>query len=343
MITIDGAFGAGGGQMLRTALGLSAVTAQPFRMVNIRAGRPKAGLAEQHLQAVRAVASLCRGKVTGAELRSTELTFTPGPLTTGSLQIPIRTAGSVGLVLQSLLIPATRLALDLTVKGGATYGKFAMPVHHLKYVMLPLLEKMGWGAKVVVESEGFFPKGGARVRVTSKPGRLSPLALEVPGRLKAVAGISVAHRSLKGARVADRQAEAAADRIRASLGVEADIEVAYVEAVCPGSGIQLWATTEQSLLGGNSLGERGKTSETVGAEAAAEVIEALDGGCAVDPLTADQLLPYLALAGGGVYTTHAITDHVTTNAHVIEHLLPVKIEAADGRIRCRPASGGPPS
>lgn len=337
MIAIDGAFGAGGGQMLRTALGLSALTGRSFRMVNIRAGRPKAGLAEQHLQATQAAASLCRAEVRGAELRSTELTFTPGPLASGTLHVPIRTAGSVGLVLQSLLIPATRLSLALHIEGGATYGKFAMPVHHLQHVLLPLLGKMGWHAEVSVEREGFFPKGGARVRVACEPGRLRPLVLEAAGELLAVEGISVAHRSLEKARVAHRQAEAAAERIRSSLGVEPTIEASYVEAVCPGSGLQLWATTEQSLIGGNSLGERGKPSEAVGREAAAGLIEALKGG-AVDPHTADQLLPYLALAGGGVCTTAHITDHVTTNAHVIERFLPVVIEAADGRIRCRPAS-----
>jgi RNA 3'-phosphate cyclase len=212
-----------------------------------------------------------------------------------------------------------------------------MPVHHLEHVLLPLLEKMGWSAEVVVEREGFFPKGGARVRVDSKPARLHPLTLEEPGRLVSIQGISIAHRSLERARVAHRQAKAAADRLRDSLGVEPAIEVDYVDAFCPGSGIQLWATTEQSRLGGNSLGERGIKSETVGAQAAEALIEALEGG-AVDFHTADQLLPYLALAGGGDYTTGSITDHVTTNAYVIEQFLDVRIEASDGRIRCRSVS-----
>lgn len=333
MITIDGAFGAGGGQMLRTALGLAALSGQPFTMVNIRAGRPKGGLAEQHLQAVRAAAALCRADVRGAELRSTELAFAPGPLAPGHYRIPIRTAGSVGLILQSLLIPATRVSLDLSIEGGATYGKFAMPVHHLKHVLNPLLEKMGFRPRVEVEREGFFPKGGARVRVRSEPGELRPLVLEEPGRLVSVKGISVAHRSLERARVAHRQAEAAADIVRAALGVEPSIEVAYIDAVCPGSGIQLWAATEASFLGGNGLGERGKPSEAVGAEAAEALVEALGSG-AVDPHTADQLLPYVALAGGGSYTTCRITDHVTTNAHVIKQFLPVSIEASGGRVAC---------
>lgn len=337
MITIDGSYGAGGGQMLRTALGLSAVTGEPFRMVEIRAGRPKGGLAEQHLQAVRAVADLCGAEVKGAELRSKELTFSPKALSSGSYRIPIRTAGSVGLVLQSLLIPATRLSLTLHIEGGATYGKFAMPVDHLRHVLLPLLARMGWRCEVEVGREGFFPKGGARVRVECQPAELKPLVLEKAGRLLAVEGVSIAHRSLERARVAHRQAEAAREHISARLGVEASVEVAYVEAVCPGSGIQLWAKTEESLLGGNSLGERGKPSEEVGREAAAKLVEALGSG-AVDPPTADQLMPYLALAGGGSYTTHHVTDHVTTNAYVIEHFLPVAIEAADGRVVCR-ASG----
>lgn len=335
MITIDGAFGAGGGQMLRTALGLAALSGQPFRMVNIRSGRPKGGLAEQHLQAVRAAASLCRADVRGAELRSTELTFSPGPLTSGHYRIPIRTAGSVGLILQSLLIPATRVSLDFLIEGGATYGKFAMPVHHLQYVLNPLIEKMGFRPLVEVEREGFFPKGGARVRVRSEPAELRPLVLEEPGRLVAVKGLSIAHRSLEKSRVAHRQAEAASDIIQAALGVEPSIKVAYVDAICPGSGVQLWAATEASLLGGNGLGERGKSSETVGAEAAESLIEALRSG-AVDPHSADQLLPYVALAGGGSYTTCRITDHVTTNAHVIKQFLPVSIEASDGRVSCGP-------
>jgi RNA 3'-terminal phosphate cyclase (ATP)/RNA 3'-terminal phosphate cyclase (GTP) len=337
VITIDGAYGAGGGQMLRTALGLSAETGKPFRMVNIRAGRPKGGLAEQHLQAVRATAAICGAEVKGAELHSRELHFSPGRLSSGTFRIPIRTAGSVGLVLQSLLIPATRLSLTLHIEGGATYGKFAMPVHHMQRVLMPLVEKMGWRAEVEVDREGFYPKGGARARVECEPGELRPLVLDEAGRILAVKGISIAHRSLEGARVAHRQAEAACQQVRAGLGMEASVEVRYVEAVCPGSGIQLWAETERSLLGGNSLGERGKPSEEVGREAAVGLVDALGSG-AVDPHTADQLMPYLALAGGGSYTTHHITDHVTTNAYVIEHFLPVAMETLDGRVTCR-ASG----
>ncbi len=336
VITIDGAFGAGGGQMLRTALGLAAVTGQPFRMVNIRAGRPKGGLAEQHLQAVRAAAALCQARLQGAELRSKELTFIPGDLTSGQVHIPIRTAGSVGLVLQSLLIPATRLSLHLHIEGGATYGKFAMPVHHLQHVLLALVHRMGWHADVVVKREGFFPKGGARVGVTCAPGELTFLVLEEAGPIRAVEGISVAHRSLEKSRVAHRQAEAASERLRAEVGVEAAVAVRYVEALCPGSGIQLWATTESSVLGGNGLGERGKPAEVVGAEAAEGLVEALRGG-AVDPHTADQLIPYVALAGGGLYTTARVSDHVTTNAYVVEHFLPVAIQAADGRVACQRA------
>jgi RNA 3'-terminal phosphate cyclase (ATP)/RNA 3'-terminal phosphate cyclase (GTP) len=304
-------------------------------MVNIRAGRPKPGLAEQHLQSVLAVAELCRAEVRGAELRSTELSFRPKELVSGNLRVPVRTAGSVGLVLQSLLIPATRLWLDLLIDGGATYGKFAMPVHHLKHVLMPLLGQLGWQARVEVEREGFFPKGGARVRVTCKPESLRPLVLEEPGGLLAVEGVSIAHRSLERARVAHRQAEAAYSLLRQATGLEPSIEVAYVDASCPGSGIQLWAVMEKSRLGGNGLGERGKPAEAVGQEAAEALIQALKGG-AVDAHTADQLLPYVALAGQGFYTTQSITDHVTTNAYVIEQFLPVEIEAREGKVRCRP-------
>jgi len=44
MIQIDGSFGEGGGQVLRTSLTLSLITGQPFEIYNIRARRKRPGL-----------------------------------------------------------------------------------------------------------------------------------------------------------------------------------------------------------------------------------------------------------------------------------------------------------
>lgn len=158
MIVIDGSTGEGGGQMLRTALGLSALTGKSFKIVNIRKGRDNPGIKEQHLQSVNAVAKLCDAHVEGSYLNSMELEFNPGEIRSGNINIAISTAGSVGLVLQSLLIPAIRTDLRIRIKGGATYGKWAMPIDHFKFVLSPFLKKIGYETGVVVIKDGFYPK-----------------------------------------------------------------------------------------------------------------------------------------------------------------------------------------
>ena len=108
MIRIDGSFGEGGGQVLRTSLSLSLVTGQPFRIDNIRAGREKPGLLRQHLTAVLAAAEVGGATVDGATLGSTALSFSPGKLKPGEYRFAVGTAGSGTLVFQTIL-PALML------------------------------------------------------------------------------------------------------------------------------------------------------------------------------------------------------------------------------------------
>src|SRR3989344_1472347 len=120
MIHIDGSKGEAGGQIIRTALALSSTTQKSFTITKIRAKRPQPGLKEQHLQTVNAISSLCNAEVEGNNLHSEKLTFIPHSLKKGHLTINIGTAGSIGLVLQSLLITTTKTDLQLTIQGGAT-------------------------------------------------------------------------------------------------------------------------------------------------------------------------------------------------------------------------------
>lgn len=334
MIAIDGSTGEGGGQMLRTALGLSALTGKPFKIVNIRKGRENPGIKEQHLQAVNAVAKLCDAKVEGAELNSMELTFEPQAVRSGNINVAISTAGSVGLVLQSLLIPAIKTDLRIRIKGGATYGKWAMPIDHFKFVLSPLLKRIGYGTSVVVSKEGFYPKGGALVEVFSgKAKQFSPLNVLEKGKVISISGRSIASEQLRTAKVAERQANAAKKLLFDYFKADAKIKVEYVNTLNPGSGIQLWVETEKSILGGDSLGELGKKAELVGEEAANNLIQDFEHGC-IDRFTSDQLLPYMALAGSGKFLSSKITDHVKTNTFVIEQFLEVKFNIKDKLVEC---------
>src|SRR3989338_7465085 len=336
MLELDGSHLEGGGQMLRTALGLSAVTQQPFNMVHIRKGRTQPGVKEQHLQTVNALQQLCDAKVRVAHLGSSEITFEPGKVKKGDVHVKINTAGSVGLVLQALLIPALKTDLTITVEGGATFGTQAMPVPHLEHVLLPLLAQMGYACTVDVTRHGFYPKGGAVVKVHSpKAGTLKPLELMEKGKLESLHGLSLASASLKNARVAERQASEATMLLSKEFKMPVKMKAVYDETICPGSGIQLWAVTEHSVLGGNGLGERGKQSALVGSEAAERLIKAYHKGT-VDSYTADQLLPYLALAGGGTIVTSEVTQHARTNAFIIEKFLDARFTFQGTRIICAP-------
>ncbi len=335
MITIDGSIGEGGGQVLRTALGLSALTGKPFKMINIRKGRPEPGIKEQHLQAVNAAVKLCDAKAEGAELNSMELEFNPGAIRSGNINVAISTAGSVGLVLQSLLIPAIKTDLRIRIKGGATYGKWAMPLDHFKFVLSPLLKKIGCETSLSVKKEGFYPKGGALVEIFSgKAKKISPIDLMEKGKVVDICGRSIASEPLRSSRVAERQANSAKKILFDYFKADAKIKVEYVNTLNPGSGIQLCAETENSFIGGNSLGELGKKAELVGEEAANNLIQDFEHGC-VDRFTSDQILPYMAIAGSGKFLSAKITDHVKTNIAVIEQFLDVKFNVKDKLIECK--------
>ncbi len=333
-VDVDGSFSEGGGQVVRTAVALSAVTGKPCRIFNIRKGRPQPGLKHQHLEAVRAVANLCGAEAKSLSLGSTELEFFPGKIKSGDVSVHIPTAGSIGLVLQAMMIPAMHADGPVKIKfeGGATNGKWAPPVNYLRDVVLPLLKKMNYQASMDVRRYGYYPVGGAAVSVEIVAKKLVPLNLVDRGKLLCIKGISHASKHLEKPEVAERQKRSAVKELSPKLGVPLQIEVVYTDAACPGSGIELEAVFENSVLGASALGEKTKAAEAVGKEAALSVLEQISSGAAVDEHAEDQLLPYMALAPPSSITAPKITSHTKTNIWVIEKFLPVKFSVEGGVI-----------
>ena len=185
MITIDGAAGEGGGQIVRTAVGLALVTGQPCQLVNIRAGRRKPGLLAQHLTAVQAAAQISGAELQGAQLGAHEFTLTPGQVAAGKYHFQVGTAGSATLVLQTIL-PALMIATgisEITLEGG-THNPFAPPFDFLQQAFFPLLQRMGVTISATIARYGFYPAGGGQFTVTIQPAqRLAPLELLAKGAL----------------------------------------------------------------------------------------------------------------------------------------------------------------
>ncbi|HLC64631.1 MAG TPA: RNA 3'-terminal phosphate cyclase [Candidatus Nanoarchaeia archaeon] len=345
MIEIDGSYLEGGGQIIRTALALSAITQKPFHAANVRKGREKPGLKNQHLFSVHAVQKLCNAKVEGDFIGSTELTFTPGPIEGKTISIDIQTAGSVALLLQAILPPSmfADKKVHLKIIGG-TCGTHAAPYEYFENVLLPHLKKFA-DIKSQLVRRGYFPKGNGEIDLVIKPKftltddivSFSNLKENGPRiilteqcNLISIKGISHASSDLENAQVAERQAKGARQMLT-SFNVPISIRTEYSQTLSTGSGITLWAIFSKDQneidennpirLGSDALGERGKRAETVGEEAASKLKGYINSKAPADPHFADQILPFMALTSNSIIKTAEITNHARTNIYTIEKFL----------------------
>jgi RNA 3'-terminal phosphate cyclase (ATP) len=312
MLDIDG--GDGGGQVVRTAVTLSALSGDAVRIENVRGNRPEPGMKPQHVAAVEAAAGLCSATVEGAERGAGTLVFRPGAVRADEVAVDVGTAGSVALVFDTVLPLAAALSEPATVTAtGGTDVEWAPPVDYLRRVKLPLLGGVGLDADLSVASRGFYPVGGGEATLTLRPSSPSPLSLVERGDLRRVEVYSVADERLADAEVAERQAAAAAEGVDAA---PVGTRVTYADADCAGSVLVLVAVYEGSRAGFTALGEAGKPSEEVASEAVTAFDRFHDGSAAVDEHLADQLQIPLALAGGEV-TVPEVTPHVEANGAVL--------------------------
>jgi RNA 3'-terminal phosphate cyclase (ATP) len=326
VLAIDGSHGEGGGQILRTALALAAITGRAIRFEKIRAGRKNPGLAAQHLTGVRAIAAICDAHVSGDELGSQRLTFAPGGLPQAGDYVfdvaEAREGGSAGattLVLHTVLLPLALSDGDstLTVRGG-THVAWSPPFDYARDVWLAALSQMGVSTTLELSRWGWYPAGQGEVRVVIKglSGKLSPLAQVEGGTLRRVWGRAVA--ANLPSHIPQRMATRANSLLKGA-GVEARIEPLRVRAACPGAGIFLTAEYENIRAGFSALGAKGKPSEVVAEQAVAALLAHRDSGAALDQYLADQLVLPLALAGGASsFTAERVSRHLTTNAWVVE-------------------------
>jgi len=336
-ILLDGSFGEGGGQIVRTALALSAVFKIPCRVVNIRKNRPNPGLDYQHTVGIDALARICNAKVTGNHFSSQELEFIPGEISAKDLTIKIDTAASITLVLQ-ILTPAlifTEKPVVIRFDGGGTDTHFSPTLDHFRFCFLKSLEKIAGRANIMefnIEARGYYPAGGAKLAVRCQGSgikKLNPLDLTQRGDLKTIRIISGASLLLKSRKVAERQI-AGTNQILGKLKLPLEKEINYWPSPTPGSHILILAEFENGLLGVDALGQMNKSAEMVGQDAALDLIKQQQSRACVDKHLADQILPYLALAGGkSNIRVPEITSHCRTNMQVIEKFVGKKFAAAD--------------
>jgi RNA 3'-terminal phosphate cyclase (ATP) len=348
MIQIDGAAGEGGGSVTRVALALSTITQKAFTITNIRKNRPKPGLKNQHLFCIKALEKLCNANVEGASLGSTSLKYVPGKIVGKAIDLDIQTAGSITLLLQSVLLPSmfANKPVRLNITGGTDVA-WSSSYDYFNNVFLPQIQKYAdIDCKLI--KRGYFPKGNGKVEITIKPKYkisdfnsydefLNELNNNTPkidlleqDHLIQIKGISHASFSLQEAQVAERQAKAAEISLN-KYNCPVKIDINYNGTLSTGSGITLWAIYSKDpneidsknpiRLGADSLGDRGKKAEIVGQEAAHNLIQEMECKAPVDIYLADQILQFMGLIQNSRIKTSKISNHSKTNIYTIEKFL----------------------
>ena len=329
MIEIDGSHGEGGGQLVRMACALAAITTTPIRIRNIRARRDPPGLAPQHLAAVKAVAALCDGECAGLALRTGEFTLRPGRIRSGAFRFDIGTAGSITLVLQALLPVALAApgAMRLRVRGGSDV-RAAPPLDYLRFVLLPLLTRLGVRATLEVVQRGYYPRGGGEVELTVEPGRPLGLAIDAMDPVVELGG--ALHVANLPAHILERMERTARQRLARFGDAVLSVDLLGPDrAAGPGGACVLWARTAHTVLGGAEVAQRGVPAEEIAARAARALAAELEAGATLDLHASDQLLIYLAQAGErSRFVAREFSSHARTTAWLIEQFLPVRIAAA---------------
>jgi RNA 3'-terminal phosphate cyclase (ATP) len=325
VIDIDGSTGEGGGQIVRTSLGLSLVTGKPFSIRRIRAGRKKPGLLRQHLTAVRAAAEVSLADVDGDELGSGELTFAPGDVRPGEYRFAVGSAGSATLVLQTIL-PGLMIAQgpsQLVLEGG-THNPFAPPFDFLQKAFLPILERIGPRVTADLDRAGFYPAGGGRISVRIEP-ETSLRGIDLVDRGRIVRRSAQGIVSNLPLHIALREV----DVIRRKMSLAEDcIEARQIDSPGPGNVVLVQIESQHVTEVFAGFGQKGLPAEKVAARVVREAKRYLKAGVPVGEHLADQLLVPMALAGGR-FRTLAPSSHMTTNVETIRRFLEVQIQVEE--------------
>ena len=328
MIEIDGSYGEGGGSIIRLAAAFSAITKKPVYIKNIRKERKQPGLKEQHLKGVIAVKNICNAELEGARLGSTEIKFIPKDITKTYLKVDIRTSGSIGLLIQCILLPCffSKQKTTIEIKGGGTVGLNAPHIYYIKNIFLEMIKRFGFNAEIEIKKHGFYPKGGADVFLKTQPiVKKNKIEIDETGKLLFVKGIVLVSDTLKKADVAERMRKAASHILLKKLKICPEIKVEYCKTLSTGASMVLWAEFENTIIGWDIIGEKGICAEDIGKKVAEGLLKQIESGAVVDEYMSDQLLPYLAICGG-IFNSSKLTKHAETNIWLIKEIFEKRIK-----------------
>ena len=328
LLEIDGSYGEGGGQILRTSIALSTYTKTPIKIIKIRANRPNPGIKPQHYIAIKSIKELCNAETNGLEIGSSTLTFLPGDIKGGKYKFNIGTAGSITLVFQAIILASLRTKESTTVQvTGGTHVKWSPSWDYFQHVFLQILKRIGISINTKLIKHGFYPKGGGKAEITIHPvKKIQSLQLDKIQQFPYVNG--VVHIANLPDHISSRMKHAAT-KLLLKKDFRSSIEIKQTTALSPGTGITLWAQSKDTVLGSTMLGERGITSEKIGENAALCLLNEIESNATLDIYAFDQLIPYMAIArssGQSSCFIREISNHAQTNMWLMQKFFNVKFE-----------------
>ena len=269
----------------------------------------------------------CEGDLEGDILHSTAISLTPHCIRSGEFSVDTKTAGSVILLLQTILpclLYAPRPSL-LDLKGG-TDADFAPPVDYFRYTFAHYAKMFGVSFSISSVLRGFFPKGCGEVRLSVDPvKRLEPVDITVRGTVTNVTvdvylcgtlPSSLGERCLHAAqRIMERRFPESKVPVKSSLHRED-------ESCGNGWGLCITARTSSNcVITACGNGNPKIKPEQLASVTAEQLIRDVDEGGCVDSHMQDQLIILMGLATGvSKVRTGPLTMHTKTAIHVVELL-----------------------
>ena len=326
---VDGSYGEGGGQILRTAVAFSALTKKPVKITNIRANRPNPGIKPQHYVAIKSIKELCNAETEELEIGSSNLKFMPGDIKGGEYKLDIGTAGSTTLVFQACILSSLKTKKPITIRlTGGTDVKWSPSWDYFKYVFLPLIRKMGLSVNAKLIKRGYYPKGSGEAVIIINPcTEILPLQLDKKQEFTEVNGII--HIANLPDHIGTRM-KGAVIKTLLKKNLKTSLKIEKTTSLSTGTGITLWTQSKDTVLGSTVLGEKGVSSEKVGDAAATGLIREIESGATLDVHAFDQMLPYMVMAkeeGESTCIVREVSSHAQTNVWLIKQFFNVQVES----------------
>jgi len=249
-LKINGGYGEGGGQIIRSAIALSCITKQPIHLENIRKNRKVPGLRPQHLTAIKILQKVANARVIGAEIGSTELKFTPGNIENLELVEDVGTAGSISLILQ-VLIPVVAISqkkLNLTIKGG-TDVLWSPSIDYTQHVLRDAFSRMGIEFSLELSKRGYYPKGGGEINLQVYPSHVKSISFleRKTNAVKLICTFS---------KLSIEKIENLIEEIKKKLTKEnfiVETEIKNQETIDSGASLLIYSIDEHSIIGVDAL------------------------------------------------------------------------------------------